>query len=46
PRTIEQCFSSNVWLKEGIQLSGSFDKAQKIINTLLICCDFVFLLIR
>ncbi|KNZ55977.1 hypothetical protein VP01_2529g3, partial [Puccinia sorghi] len=34
PRTIEQCVSSNVWLKEGIQVSGSFDKAQKIIKAL------------
>ncbi|KNZ44708.1 hypothetical protein VP01_8907g1, partial [Puccinia sorghi] len=56
PRTIEQCVSSNLWLKEGIQVSGSFYKAQKIIKTctefsekkrsnLLICCDFILLLI-
>ncbi|KNZ63748.1 hypothetical protein VP01_11064g1, partial [Puccinia sorghi] len=29
PRKIEQCVISNVWLKEGIQVSGSFDIAQK-----------------
>ncbi|KNZ53132.1 hypothetical protein VP01_3336g3 [Puccinia sorghi] len=28
PIKIEQCVSSNVWLKEGIKVSGSFDKAQ------------------
>ncbi|KNZ61252.1 hypothetical protein VP01_142g12 [Puccinia sorghi] len=32
PRKIEQCVSGDVCLKEGIQVSGSFDKAQKIIK--------------
>jgi len=29
PRTIERCVSSHMWLKQGIQVSGKFEKAQK-----------------
>ena len=31
PKTIEQCVSSHMWLKEGIKLEGNFQKAQKIV---------------
>ncbi|KAI7945045.1 hypothetical protein MJO28_010740 [Puccinia striiformis f. sp. tritici] len=32
PRTIERCVSSHMWLKEGIQVTGSFVKAQSIVT--------------
>ncbi|KNZ45211.1 hypothetical protein VP01_838g3, partial [Puccinia sorghi] len=32
PQTIERCVSSHVWLKQGIQVIGKFEKAQKIVK--------------
>ncbi|KNZ53324.1 hypothetical protein VP01_3279g2, partial [Puccinia sorghi] len=32
PRTIERCVSSHMWLKQGIQVTGKFEKAQKIVK--------------
>ncbi|KNZ46919.1 hypothetical protein VP01_6832g1, partial [Puccinia sorghi] len=32
PRTIERCVSSHIWLKQGIQVTGKFEKAQKIVK--------------
>jgi hypothetical protein len=32
PRTIERCVSSHMWLKEGIQVSGDYTKAQTVVK--------------
>ncbi|POW11056.1 hypothetical protein PSTT_05573 [Puccinia striiformis] len=32
PRTIERCVSSHMWLKEGVQVTGNFEKAQQIVT--------------
>ncbi|KNZ52537.1 hypothetical protein VP01_353g4, partial [Puccinia sorghi] len=32
PRTIERCVSSHMWLKQGIQVTGKFEKAQNIFK--------------
>ncbi|KNZ44679.1 hypothetical protein VP01_892g1, partial [Puccinia sorghi] len=37
PQTIERCLSSHMWLKQGIQVTGKFLKAQKIFKN---CVDF------
>ncbi|KNZ50324.1 hypothetical protein VP01_448g5 [Puccinia sorghi] len=32
PRKIERCVSSHMWLKQGVQVTGKFEKAQKIFK--------------
>ena len=33
PQTIERCVSSHMWLKEGIQVSGDYAKAQTVVRS-------------
>jgi hypothetical protein len=33
PRTIERCVSSHMCLKEGIQVSGDYTKAQTVVKS-------------
>ncbi|KNZ63853.1 hypothetical protein VP01_10929g1, partial [Puccinia sorghi] len=35
-QTIERCVSGHMWLKKGIQVTGKFEKAQKIVKNYIV----------